>query len=208
MLWLSAALAGTLVGLAGTGDVATGQGLIGAEVSVLGDQTKGFRPHGRLLVGLDPFDILPTATTELGFTGVAPSENVTIRAGMFARVDHLLRRNLVAIQVGSPDPGQVRYGVALGAAALAELAWTPDAPLVLGGHLGFGHWSAVRPSCLTGEDVPNELDDNCRAWPVSILGGIHLRKSLKNGLTFRANVGTTFEVGVGYRFKTKRPAVP
>ena len=200
MVLISAALAGTLLGVAGTGDVATGQALVGAELSVLADQSKGFRPYGRLLVGLDPLDVLPTGTTELGFLGVAPSEKATIRAGMFARVDHLVRRQRIAVQAGEADVAEVRYGIAMGAAALAEIAWTPEQPLVFGGHVGFGHWSAVRPGCLTGESAPDELPDNCRAWPVSIIGGLHLRKSLKNGLTFRVHLGTTFELGVGYRF--------
>lgn len=202
MLFLSPALAGTLVGAVGTGDLAVGQSILGAEVAVLGEQTMGFRPHFRLLAGYDLFQTLPSGSTELGFTGVVPNDEATIRAGLFFRADHLLKRRRIAFQVGQPDEGDARYGLAIGGAAMVELAWNPDAPLVLGGHLGMGHWSSVDPNCVVGPDGPVEgFPERCDAWPVSIIGAAYLRKSLKNGLTFRVQAGTTFEVGVGYRIK-------
>lgn len=202
MLFLSSALAGTVVGAVGTGDVAIGQSILGAEVAVLGEQAKGFRPHFRLLAGYDVFQSLPSGSTELGFTGVVPNDQAVIRAGLFGRVDHLLRRRRIALQFSDSDEGDARYGLGLAVAAMAELAWDPEAPLTLGGHLGMGHWSGVRPECIVGEDGPVEgFPERCVAWPVSVVGGIYLRKSLKNGLTFRVQAGTTFEVGVGYRIK-------
>ena len=203
MLFTTAALAGTFVGATGTADVAIGQVITGAEVAVLGDQTKGFRPHIRVLAGYDPVQALPSGSTELGFTGVVPQDqNVTVRAGIFARVDHLLRLRRIAVQFNDPDEGTARYGLGFAGAAMAELAWNPEAPIVLGAHLGLGHWSAIRPECIVGDDGPVEgYPERCVAWPVSVIGGAHFRKSFKNGFTFRITLGTTFEAGVGYRFK-------
>lgn len=203
LLLTAAAMAGTIVGATGTADVAVGQTLTGLELAALGDQTQGFRPHIRVLAGVDLVDRAPTGTTELGFTGVAPSENTaaTIRAGVFARIDHLIRDRRIALQFGSTDQGTARYGMALAGAAMAELAWTPEAPLVVGAHLGFGHWQGVLPDCLAVDRLPDELPEGCIAWPVSIIGGAYVRKSFRSGLTLRASVGTTFEVGVGYRFE-------
>lgn len=196
----SFASASVVVGAAAVNDAASAHTFVGVDLSLYADQTKGFDWFGRAAIGWGPLGSGPGGVTEFGGMVVTPSEeeNVIIRFGAGFRGVHLVRDLQLPVQSNNRPTGENRHGIIPSAFLNAELAWTPDAPFVIGAQLGMGVWGSQLAEC--GESLTSQ---ECVEWPLGIVASATVRKVFPNGLTLHGHIGTYSSLGVGWRIPTK-----
>ncbi|MCB9673959.1 MAG: hypothetical protein H6737_02525 [Alphaproteobacteria bacterium] len=192
---LAVAHAGVVVSAAGLYDTPSEQSLVGVQAHLTCEAQKGFCWTGRLAAGFDVRGNGFGAITEIGGLAVIPSVEVAdIRFGVGLRGVHI-QRDLPIVLQWETATKPLRWGMVPQVFLQGELAWTPEAPLVVGATVGASPWAGIDPTCQD-EDDPQV----CASWNTSFVASFWGRKTLKNGLTFQAGFGTLIEGSVGYRF--------
>jgi len=180
---------------AGGYDVSMSQPWVGLDFAVHSSQQKGFAPLGRITPSWGFTDSMPFVPVELGFSGVLPNKEATIRLGAVARTNLLFGKYRMPIRLGDPTSGKVVAGLQIGGEALVEFEWRPEAPITLGIRAG------VAP---TVADYACDAEDpdltTCLLWNAGFIGGFNFRKRWKNGFSIDAMGGFTSHLAIGYAF--------
>lgn len=188
------ALSSLIVSPTAVYDMPSSTSFAGLDVHLVGNQARGIRPVGRLSGGVDP-ELRFAGLAELGFVVAVQTEEVAdVRAGLKGRATYVRRD--YPVPFGMQVDEEVRSGAVPVGLFFAELAWTPDAPAVIGGEFGFGPWGGVAAECWELADPPNR----CIEWPVGFVVSAYARKTFKSGFTLSASAGLHSRIAVGYAF--------
>lgn len=202
MILVGSAIAGVVVGPAFHSDRPSAVVAAGLDIAVVAEHTKGFRPVGRAFGGAEPFERgRGSLTYEIGGMVVVPSEDTAvIRVGLVARGTRLQRTVPLPLQTERRTDNDQRFGVVPAGLFRAELAWTPEAPVVIGMEAGMSAWLPVLSSC---EDLAVSSDRLfvCSTWPAGVTASLRARKTFRSGLTLQASAGTHIMASVGGVFR-------
>ena len=189
---------------------ATQQPWTGVDIAVHSYQQRGFGMSGRMVAGVNLFDVRPAVSGELGLNGVVPDKNAIIRLGVAGGGQMTFANYPLPVQApgeltvdGFGLFGFIPYGVIT---ADIDLRWTdrPRAPesLTIGLRAGVGSISGV-VDCIDEAASAEEgraVGTLCDRWVPGFIGGFVGRLVLRNGFFLEAEAGPSPRLAIGYAF--------